>query len=227
MAAFPCLEELSVLANYRSSFNGMLVYLEREKATDIEFATDLHNLWVQFIDRINDSKLFISELEGVPPSLMSYNCYGDDDVGLYILWFYVHGDDDVGAWPGHEMSFATKPKPDREAMWVHCQMHHSRMGHTTTNRGLAATGTMSLVVGQGLGKGNTTKPVRGDYLIGLVVRSTTTTGLAGGSVATGSIIVPEVIDDCMSPQCTDSSENKTEPPAAHGTRSPTSKSLTN
>ncbi|GJS37681.1 ribonuclease H-like domain-containing protein [Tanacetum coccineum] len=68
------------------------------------------------------------------------------------------------AQPGHEMSFDTRPKPDREAMWVHCKMHHSRMGHTTTNRGLG-------------------------------VRSTTAIGLAGGLVATGSITVPEVIDD--------------------------------
>nr|GFA56348.1 hypothetical protein [Tanacetum cinerariifolium] len=96
---------------------------------------------------------------------------------------------------GHEMSFAIRPKLDREAMWVHCQMHHSRMDHTTTNRGLAATGTTGLVVGQGLGRGKTTIPVRVDYLTGLGVRSTTAAFLASGSVAIGSITVPEVIDD--------------------------------
>nr|GEX85254.1 hypothetical protein [Tanacetum cinerariifolium] len=69
-------------------------------------------------------------------------------------------------------------------------------------------------------------PVRGDYLIGLGVRSTTAAGLAGGSVAIKSITVPEFIDDCMSSQRTDSSEDKTEPPVTHGRRSPTSKSLT-
>ncbi|GJX39687.1 calmodulin-interacting protein 111 isoform X1 [Tanacetum coccineum] len=53
------------------------------------------------------------------------------------------------AQPSHGMSFATRPKPDREAMWVYYQMHHSIMGHTTTNRGLAATGIMGLEVGQG------------------------------------------------------------------------------
>ncbi|GJW41164.1 putative reverse transcriptase domain-containing protein [Tanacetum coccineum] len=58
------------------------------------------------------------------------------------------------------------------------------------------------------------------------VRSTTAADLAGGSVATGSITVPEVIDDCMYPQRTNSSEDETEPSATHGTRSPTSKSLT-
>ncbi|GJY81713.1 putative reverse transcriptase domain-containing protein [Tanacetum coccineum] len=45
------------------------------------------------------------------------------------------------AQPGHGMSFATRLKPDREAMWVHCQMHHSRMSHTITNKGMATTGT--------------------------------------------------------------------------------------
>ncbi|GKF14915.1 hypothetical protein Tco_0056377 [Tanacetum coccineum] len=70
---------------------------------------------------------------------------------------------------------------------VHCQMHYSRMGHTTTDRGLATTGIMGLVVGQGLGRGNTTIPVKGDYLISLGVRSTTTASLDGGSIKTGSI----------------------------------------
>nr|GEU37669.1 hypothetical protein CTI12_AA274910 [Tanacetum cinerariifolium] len=88
--------------------------------------------------------------------------------------------------------FGGPHKPDREAMWVHCEIHHSRMGYTTTNRGLAATGTTSLVVGQGLGRGNTTILVRGDYLIGIGIRSTTTGGLAGGLVVTGTIIVPKV-----------------------------------
>ncbi|GJW76677.1 hypothetical protein Tco_0138359 [Tanacetum coccineum] len=130
------------------------------------------------------------------------------------------------AQPSYGMSFNTRPKPDIEAMWVYCEMHHSRMGHTTTNKGLAATSTTSLVVGQGLGRGNTTIPVRGDYLIGLGVRSKTTASLASGLVATGSITIVEVIDDCMSSQRTDSSKDDIEPLATHGTRSPTSKSLT-
>ncbi|GJZ71564.1 hypothetical protein Tco_0635415 [Tanacetum coccineum] len=77
-----------------------------------------------------------------------------------------------------------------------------------------------------LGKGNTTIPVRGDYLIGLGIRSTTAAGLAGGSIATGIIIVAEVINDCMSSQRTDSSKDETDPPSTHGTRSPTSMLLT-
>ncbi|GJY68954.1 hypothetical protein Tco_0471936 [Tanacetum coccineum] len=46
----------------------------KETSIDFDFAADLRNLWVQFIDRTNDRKLFISELDGSPPSVMSYNC---------------------------------------------------------------------------------------------------------------------------------------------------------
>nr|GEW78736.1 hypothetical protein [Tanacetum cinerariifolium]GEY10313.1 hypothetical protein [Tanacetum cinerariifolium] len=130
------------------------------------------------------------------------------------------------AQPGYEMSFDTRTKPDREAMWVHYQMHHYIIGHTITNRGLAVTGTMGLVVGQCLGRGNTTILVMSDYLICLGVQSTTTADLAGGSVATRTIIIPEVINDCMSLRHTDSREDETDLPATHGIRSPTSKSLT-
>nr|GEX83247.1 hypothetical protein [Tanacetum cinerariifolium] len=61
------------------------------------------------------------------------------------------------AQPDHGMSFDTRPTPDREALRVHYELHHSRMGHTTTNKGVAATG--------------------------LWVLSTTVASLAGGSVA--------------------------------------------
>ncbi|GJX61834.1 hypothetical protein Tco_0294734 [Tanacetum coccineum] len=27
----------------------------------------------------------------------------DDDVGLYLLWFYVHGDDDIRTWVAYFM----------------------------------------------------------------------------------------------------------------------------
>nr|GFC45360.1 hypothetical protein [Tanacetum cinerariifolium] len=74
MASFPCLEGLAVAANSRSLFDRMMLYFEREMLIDFEFVADLHNLWVQFIDRTNDRKLFISELDGLPPSVMSYNC---------------------------------------------------------------------------------------------------------------------------------------------------------
>ncbi|GJY60879.1 hypothetical protein Tco_0461536 [Tanacetum coccineum] len=74
MASFPCLEELGVAANFKSLFDRMMLYFERETSIDFYFAADLHNLWVQFIDSTNDRKLFISELDGLPPSMMSYNC---------------------------------------------------------------------------------------------------------------------------------------------------------
>nr|GEZ32397.1 hypothetical protein [Tanacetum cinerariifolium] len=62
---------------------------------------------------------------------------------------------------------------------------------------------------------------------GDIQSSMTSAGLAGGSFATGTITVPEVIDDCMSPQRTDNNKDETNPPATLGTRSLTSKSLTN
>ncbi|GJZ38922.1 hypothetical protein Tco_0585485 [Tanacetum coccineum] len=52
----------------------MMLYFERETSIDFDFVANLCNLWVQFIDRTNDRKLFISELDGSPPSVMSYNC---------------------------------------------------------------------------------------------------------------------------------------------------------
>nr|GEY21150.1 hypothetical protein [Tanacetum cinerariifolium] len=74
MASFLCLEGLAVAANYRSLFDRMMLYFEKETSIDFDIAADLHNLWVQFIDLTNDRKLFISELDGLPPSVMSYNC---------------------------------------------------------------------------------------------------------------------------------------------------------
>ncbi|GJU80366.1 hypothetical protein Tco_1282731 [Tanacetum coccineum] len=74
MVAFPRLDELAVTANSRSLFDGMMLHFKRETTIDLEFAGDLHNLWVQFIDRTNDRKLFISKFEGVPSSLITYNC---------------------------------------------------------------------------------------------------------------------------------------------------------
>nr|GEW90594.1 hypothetical protein [Tanacetum cinerariifolium] len=74
MVAFPRLEELASAANSRLLFNGMMFYFEMETENDIEFAADLHNLWVELIDRTNDRKLIITKLEGVPPSMKLYNC---------------------------------------------------------------------------------------------------------------------------------------------------------
>ncbi|GJS91498.1 hypothetical protein Tco_0774134 [Tanacetum coccineum] len=74
MDSFPCLEGFTVATNSRSLFDRMMLYFERETSIDFDFAADLHNLWVQFIDRTNDRKMFISELDGLPPSVISYNC---------------------------------------------------------------------------------------------------------------------------------------------------------
>ncbi|GJW73789.1 hypothetical protein Tco_0133159 [Tanacetum coccineum] len=74
MDSFPCLEGLAVATKSRSLFDRMMLYFERETSIDFDFGADLHNLWVQFIDRINDRKMFISELDGLPPSVISYNC---------------------------------------------------------------------------------------------------------------------------------------------------------
>ncbi|GKB88646.1 hypothetical protein Tco_0960918 [Tanacetum coccineum] len=81
MVAFLRLEELFIAANFKVLFDGMMLYFQMEMANDLQFVADFHNLWVELIDRTNDRKLFITELEGVPPSVMSYNCFGDDDVG--------------------------------------------------------------------------------------------------------------------------------------------------
>ncbi|GJS12832.1 hypothetical protein Tco_0407304 [Tanacetum coccineum] len=73
MASFPCLEGLAMAVNSRSLFDRMMLYFKRETSIDLDFAAHLHNLWVQFINRTNDRKLFISELDGLPPSVISYN----------------------------------------------------------------------------------------------------------------------------------------------------------
>ncbi|GJW01001.1 hypothetical protein Tco_1556252 [Tanacetum coccineum] len=82
MASFPCLEGLAVAANSRSLFDRMMLYFERETSIDFDFAADLHNLWVQFIDYTNNRKLFISKLDGLPPSMMSYNCSAQNSNNL-------------------------------------------------------------------------------------------------------------------------------------------------
>ncbi|GJW63084.1 hypothetical protein Tco_0114968 [Tanacetum coccineum] len=61
MVSFPRLDELAVAANSWSLFDGMMLHFERETTIDLEFAADLHNSWVQFIDRTNNRKLFIRQ----------------------------------------------------------------------------------------------------------------------------------------------------------------------
>ncbi|GJY98706.1 hypothetical protein Tco_0516136 [Tanacetum coccineum] len=81
MANFPRLDELAIAANTRGLFDGMLVYCDRENAKDFEFANGLYNLWAEFLERTNERKLFIAELEGLCPSVRRYKilkCLNED-----------------------------------------------------------------------------------------------------------------------------------------------------
>ncbi|GJT42293.1 hypothetical protein Tco_0502347 [Tanacetum coccineum] len=72
MANFPRLDELAVAANFRGLFNGMLVYFNQENGKYLDFKNGLHNLWAKFLERTNESQLFITELEGLCPSVSTY-----------------------------------------------------------------------------------------------------------------------------------------------------------
>nr|GEU91078.1 hypothetical protein [Tanacetum cinerariifolium] len=72
MAYFPRVDELAVAANSRGLFEGMLVYCDRANARDLEFANGLDNLCVELLERTNERKLFITELEGLCPSAKRY-----------------------------------------------------------------------------------------------------------------------------------------------------------
>ncbi|GJU61760.1 hypothetical protein Tco_1243595 [Tanacetum coccineum] len=87
----------------------MSVYIQRKINDDLQFAAGLTQLWEVLYSRVQEHRLLIAELNvfGGPLALQcaeflkqlsQTECliYGDDDVGLYLLWFYVHGDDDVG-----------------------------------------------------------------------------------------------------------------------------------
>ncbi|GJX38148.1 hypothetical protein Tco_0251451 [Tanacetum coccineum] len=66
MAYFPRLDELTVAANSRGLFEGMLVYCDRENARDLEFANGLDKLYGVV------GQQFITELEGLCPSAKRY-----------------------------------------------------------------------------------------------------------------------------------------------------------
>ncbi|GKA74619.1 hypothetical protein Tco_0780921 [Tanacetum coccineum] len=81
MANFSRLDELAVVANTRGLFDGMLVYCDRENAKDLEFATGLHNLWAELLERTNERQFFITELDGLCPSVKRYKileCLNED-----------------------------------------------------------------------------------------------------------------------------------------------------
>ncbi|GKE85682.1 hypothetical protein Tco_1559424 [Tanacetum coccineum] len=72
MANFPRLVELAVAANSRGLFDGMLVYFDRENAIYLDFENGLHNLYVELLERTHKRQLFITELEGLRPSVKRY-----------------------------------------------------------------------------------------------------------------------------------------------------------
>ncbi|GJU09983.1 hypothetical protein Tco_1132379 [Tanacetum coccineum] len=81
MAYFLRLDELVVAANSKGLFDGILVYYDRENARDLEFANGLDNLWVELLERTNERQLFITELEGLCPSVKRYKileCLNED-----------------------------------------------------------------------------------------------------------------------------------------------------
>ncbi|GJS00948.1 hypothetical protein Tco_0317456 [Tanacetum coccineum] len=81
MANFPRLDVLMVDANSRGLFEGMLMYCDRENARDLKFANGLYNLWVELLERTNERKQFITELEGLCPSAKRYKileCLNED-----------------------------------------------------------------------------------------------------------------------------------------------------
>ncbi|GJY58632.1 hypothetical protein Tco_0458524 [Tanacetum coccineum] len=75
MANFPRLDELAVAANSWGLFNGMLVFFDSENGKDLDFANGLHNLWAKFLERTNERQLFITELECLCPSVMTYKIF--------------------------------------------------------------------------------------------------------------------------------------------------------
>ncbi|GJS23542.1 hypothetical protein Tco_0452174 [Tanacetum coccineum] len=69
MADFPRLDKLAVATNSRGLFDGMLVYFDQENAKDLDFTNGLHNLWPELLECTNERKLFITEMEGLRPSV--------------------------------------------------------------------------------------------------------------------------------------------------------------
>ncbi|GJV02388.1 hypothetical protein Tco_1335957 [Tanacetum coccineum] len=71
----------TIAVNTRVLFDGMLVYCDWENTKDLEFANGLHNLWAELLERTNKRKLFITELEGLYPSVKRYKilkCLNED-----------------------------------------------------------------------------------------------------------------------------------------------------
>ncbi|GJY42657.1 hypothetical protein Tco_0430870 [Tanacetum coccineum] len=73
--------ELAITANTRGLFDEMLVYYDMKNEKDLEFANGLHNLWAELLERTNERQLFVTELEGLCPSVKRYKileCLNED-----------------------------------------------------------------------------------------------------------------------------------------------------
>nr|GEU79765.1 hypothetical protein [Tanacetum cinerariifolium] len=97
-----------------------------------------------------------------------------------------------------KITFDARPRPNRQAIWYCCPMHGYKM-EQTNERGVVAASRASGVMGQGFRRGNTTIDARGHD--------------------NRSITLHEVIQDCMSLQTSDSSDEESDPPVTHGLRS--------
>ncbi|GKC79352.1 hypothetical protein Tco_1130126 [Tanacetum coccineum] len=152
------MQELAAMENSNNLTDAMSVFIQRKITDDLQFAAGLSHLWEVLYNSVQEHKLLIAELNvfGGPLALQCAEFLKQLSqtevlkmLEIRKMIAEVHKDGTkticIDCWfeaqPCHGMSFDTRPKPDREAMWVHCQMHHSRIGYTTTNRGLAATGT--------------------------------------------------------------------------------------
>ncbi|GJV45268.1 hypothetical protein Tco_1429804 [Tanacetum coccineum] len=90
------LQELAAGQNSNNLTDAMLVYIQRQINNDLQFAARVSHLWEVLYNRVNEHRLLIAELNvfGGPLALQ----YTDDDVRLYLLWYYIHVDDEVGTW---------------------------------------------------------------------------------------------------------------------------------
>ncbi|GKA63699.1 hypothetical protein Tco_0763305 [Tanacetum coccineum] len=116
--AFLRLQELAVapLCSWIKSLVFWSNHIQRQINDDLQFAAGLSHLWEVLYSKVYEYILLIADLImfGGPLALqcaeflkqlsqtevlkmleIRKSIAEDDDVGLYLLWFYVHGDDDV------------------------------------------------------------------------------------------------------------------------------------
>ncbi|GKF81572.1 hypothetical protein Tco_0240174 [Tanacetum coccineum] len=81
------LQELAAAKNSNNLTDALSVYIQRQINANLQFAVGLSHLYEVLYSKVHEHRLLIAEL----------NVFGDgdDDVGLYLLCFYIDGDDDV------------------------------------------------------------------------------------------------------------------------------------